>query len=184
MRLFAAIELSDAVRSALTGLQKSLGRSCEGVRWIPGEQLHLTVKFLGEVGEEKVAEVSGAIERAARSSASFSMTVRGCGCFPERGPVRIVWSGAEDQSGALAGCVKAVCGELEALGFPPEDRPFSPHITIGRVKEDRSRGGLRRSVEAGVLAAVEQRVDSVTLMSSTLSPKGPAYRAVSRAKLG
>ena len=187
MRLFVAIELSDAVRSALRAAQAALRPQCDGVRWVPPEQLHLTVKFLGEVGDADVPGVCAAVQRAAAASQALAMSVPECGCFPERGPVRIVWVATEEPSGSLAGCVEATERELESLGFARETRAFSPHITIGRVREDRSRGAIRAAVEKFHLAdaeAVEQEVSSLTLMSSVLSPKGPTYSVVSRAKLG
>jgi 2'-5' RNA ligase len=139
------------------------------------------------VGDADVPGVCEAVQRAAAASQSLAMSVAECGCFPERGPVRIVWAATAEPSGRLAGCVEATERELESLGFAREARAFSPHITIGRVREDRSRGAIRAAVEAFGLAeaeAVEQDVLSLTLMSSVLSPNGPTYSAASRAKLG
>lgn len=183
MRLFVAIELDESVRTKLARLQKELARACEGIRWIPAKQLHLTVKFLGEVEDRRVAEICRSVEAGVKGVPAFDMTVEGCGCFPPRGAVRIVWAGCQDPSGLLSRCVASACGPLEAAGFPPEDRPFSPHITIGRVKDDRSGGGIRRAVAESSFPGVAQWVESVTVMSSVLSPKGPSYTAVSRAKL-
>ena len=184
MRLFVAIELSEVVRRVLAETQRKLGASCPDVRWIAAEQLHLTVKFLGEVADSDVDSVCQAVARAASSSRPFVMWTAECGCFPERGPVRIVWTKAVEESGLLAGCVEAVEAQIEPLGFPREHRPFAAHITIGRVKDDRSRGRLRSQVEAHQTKSVEQEVTSLTLMASKLSPKGSIYTAVSRAKLG
>lgn len=184
MRLFVAIELNKSVRSALTDVQAALSAKCNGVRWIPGEQLHLTVKFLGEVPEADVAKVAEAVARATAGAASFDMEIAGCGCFPPRGTVHIIWVGVREESGALLQCVERVEGELEPLGFAREHRPFSSHITIGRVREDRSGGRLRSVIEAYGFRSTEQSVSSITLMSSVLSPKGPTYTAVSTARLG
>ncbi len=184
MRLFVAIELSEAVRKALSETQAGLKRTCPDVRWIAAEQLHLTVKFLGEVADGDVAEISGAMKRAAAESKPFVMSTGECGCFPERGSVRIVWVRAMEEIGLLAGCVAAVEAQIEPLGFPREHRPFAAHITIGRVREGHSHGRVRESVQAHRCRVVEQNVSSLTLMSSALSPTGSTYTAVSRAKLG
>ena len=184
MRLFVAIELSEAVRKALSATQEKLKSECPDVRWIPAGQLHLTVKFLGEVEDSDVLAVSQALERAAAASKPFTMRTGKCGCFPERGAVRIVWAKAIEESGLLARCLAAVEAQIEPLGFPREHRPFAAHITIGRVREDRSKGRLRNVVEAHRGEEIEQDVLSLTLMSSALSPKGSTYTAVSRAKLG
>jgi len=184
MRLFVAIELSGSVRAVVKAVQDGLRPSCDGVRWVPVHQVHLTAKFLGEVSDAKVAGVSEAVARAAKAAAPFTMEVAGCGCFPPRGPARIVWVGLREESGALVRCVDVVEEELARLGFAKERRPFSPHVTIGRVRDDRSHGGIRSAVEAFTFDSVEQSVSSITLMSSVLSPKGPTYTAVSKTNLG
>ncbi len=184
MRLFVAIELDEVVRAALGTSQAELGRRCPGVRWIPPYQLHITTKFLGEVPDSQVDDVSTAVACAAAESRAFDMVIRGCGCFPPRGPVRIVWAGIDEPSGALLQCVGAVERQLGELGFPPERRPFSPHITIGRVREDRSGGRIRTAAEQLPLDPCDQSVRSLTLMSSVLSPKGPTYTPVSTSNLG
>jgi 2'-5' RNA ligase len=184
VRLFVAIELEDEVRSALAALGAAIGRSCEGVRWIPTEQVHLTVRFLGEVPDGEVNGVAGAVARAATRAEPFTFELADCGCFPPRGPVRIVWAGVREPSGALSGLVEAVNSELEKEGFERERRPFSPHITIGRVREDRSGGRVRAAAGGETFGPVEQPVQIVTLMQSVLSPKGPTYTRISRTSLG
>lgn len=184
MRLFIAIEFSDEVRSTLSEVQAGLAPKCEGVRWIPAEQVHLTVKFLGEVPDRDVNKVAEAVARAAATATPCGLAIAGCGCFPPRGPVRIVWAGGSEGTGALLQCVEGVETELAQLGYPKERRPFSPHITIGRVKEDRSGGRLRSAVEDHTYPSVEEAISSITVMSSVLSPKGPTYTPVSRTKLG
>lgn len=184
MRLFVAIELSEELRRALRRTQDALRPKGPDVRWIPAEQLHLTVKFLGEVADRDVAGVSEAMVQAAAVSAPFDLELVKCGCFPERGAVRIVWAGAREAQGVLAGCVEQVEARLEPLGFPREQRAFAPHITMGRVKDDRSAGLLRRSVEACRIATMTQGVSSLTLMASKLSPKGSIYTPVIRAEFG
>ena len=184
MRLFVAIELTPEVRDALQEVQNALGRATDGVRWVRPELLHLTVKFLGETPDGEAPRVAGALARSAARSKRFEMQLTECGCFPPRGPVRIVWVGTHDGSGALQECVNAVEDEMEGIGFPIESRAFSPHLTIGRAKEGRSAGAVRSAVEGGKVKPVRQSVCELTQMSSVLSPKGPSYNVVSRAKLG
>ena len=148
VRLFVAIEFSDRVRSVLQDIQDALRPKCDGVRWVRAQQLHLTAKFLGEVKDPEVPAVGEAVARAAAQAAAFTMEVGGCGCFPTGGPVRIVWTGLGEETGALGRCVEAVEAELEKIGFAKERRPFSAHVTIGRVREDRSLGGIRSTVSA------------------------------------
>jgi len=184
VRLFVAIELSDEVRSALAVAQNAFGRTIDGVRWVRPEQLHLTVKFLGETPDADVPRVAEAVARGAARSRPFEMQLTECGCFPPRGPVRIVWVGTHDPSGSLQDCVNAAEDEMEKIGFPKESRPFSAHLTIGRAKEGRSTGEVRSAVESAKVKPVRQAVHELTLMSSVLSPKGSSYSVVSRSKLG
>jgi 2'-5' RNA ligase len=146
--------------------------------------LHLTVKFLGEVPDSDVGAVAEAVARGAGAAEPFTMTISGNGCFPPRGAVRIVWAGTQEPSGVLLQGVEAINGELERAGYPRERRRFSPHITIGRVREDRSGGKIRAAVDAFAFQEIEQPVSSVTLMQSVLTPKGPIYTPVSRTSLG
>jgi 2'-5' RNA ligase len=154
------------------------------VRWILSHQLHMTVKFLGEVPDRDVAKVSEAVSSAGSKATGFEMEISGCGCFPPRGPVRIVWVGANEPTGALLKCVETLEADLEGLGFAREQRRFSPHLTIGRVREDRSVGQIRSVVEGHTFPSLKQPVGSLTLMSSVLSPKGPTYTPVAVASLG
>lgn len=184
MRLFVAIELGEHVQSMLADVQSALKPSCDGVRWIPSAQVHLTAKFLGEVPDRDVNQAAKAVARAAADATPFTMQLAGCGCFPPRGAVRIVWAGVEEASGALLQCIEAVETQLESCGFPKERKRFSPHITIGRVREDRSAGRIRSAVEAHTFSPAQQPVSSITLMSSVLSPKGPTYTPVNVTNLG
>lgn len=182
--MFVAIELDESVRSALSAVGAKIAPACRGVRWIPAGQLHLTVKFLGEVPDADVVGTAAAVKRGASKSRLFDMEISGCGCFPPRGPVRIVWAGAHDASGTLLQTVASIEEELAIIGFEKERRPFSSHVTIGRVRSDQSNGGIRAAIQAANYKPVEQPVRSVTLMSSVLSPKGPAYAPVQTVGLG
>ncbi len=182
MRLFVALELNEAIKASVRRLQDKLARNCEGVKWVPPEQVHLTVKFLGEVPDQDVPKIAEAVTVAGARSNEFVMNAEGCGCFPPSGSVRIVWVGAKDDGGQMLRCVSAVEDEMEKLGFAREQRPFAAHLTIGRVKEDRSRGQIRTAVSAAKFDRLSQEMKSMTLMSSVLSPKGPTYAPVSRAR--
>ncbi len=179
-----AIELTAEIRDALQEVQSALGRAADGIRWIRQEQLHLTVKFLGETPDGEVPRVAEAVARSAARSRPFEMQLTECGCFPPGGPVRIVWVGTHDGSGALQESVYAVEEEMEGIDFPRESRPFSAHLTIGRAKDGRGSSAIRTAVERCTVKPVIQSVGELTLMSSVLSPKGPSYSVVSKAKLG
>ena len=184
MRAFVAIELNEEVRASLVEVQHSLRAWSKTARWVDPKQLHLTVKFLGDVPDEDVPVIVEAMGEAASVGAEFELTLLGAGCFPPKGPVRIVWVGASNADGAMDRLVESSEASLEPLGFPREDRSFSPHLTIGRVREDASGGKLREAVGRVSVNSVTQRVSALTLMSSELSPQGPKYAVVHRAALG
>lgn len=184
MRLFVAIVLDERVRARLAAVQDRLRNKCPGVRWVRPELVHLTLKFLGDVGDGDVSSVVDSVALAAETCEPFDMKVADLGCFPERGPVRIIWAGVRVETGALLRCSEAVEGALELCGFQRERRSFSPHLTLGRVREDRSGAGLREAVAGKELPETMQPVASITLLSSVLSPSGPTYKPVSVAKLG
>jgi len=184
VRLFVAILLDETVRASLAKVQAELAARCRGVRWVSREQLHVTLKFLGDVPDSRVAAVGQRVAEAAQTTEPFELELGGCGCFPPRGAARIVWAGFREQPQALAKCVEALESNLEREGFAREGRPFSAHVTIGRVRDDASGGGLRAVVAAARLSSVAQTVRSITLMSSVLSPAGPTYSVVHSAVIG
>lgn len=191
MRLFVALEFSESLQRRLSRFQQQLGGQLRGrvrghdhgVRWIRAEQAHITLKFLGDVLHNDVVDVSNAVRKAASSSPAFSLSVEGCGCFPKRGPVRVIWVGTADPSGGLRRCFDQLESQVVELGYPPERRPFAAHITVGRVRADSSGGGLRSMVDAMNLSTVDQPMSHLTLMQSDLTPDGPIYVPICRAEL-
>jgi 2'-5' RNA ligase len=182
--LFVAIELSDRLKQALARVQRSLSKYDSVVRWVGPEQMHLTLKFIGEVADSRVSDISLALKQAAASAAPFEFQARGAGCFPPRGSVRIVWVGLEESTGTLPVCQRLVDENLAALGIEPEARPFSAHLTLGRVKDDATRGGLREAVEQVAALGFAQEVRSFALVSSVLTPNGARYTKVNEWRLG
>lgn len=184
VRLFVAWLLDDSVRTALNRIQKKLAASCSGVRWVKPEQLHMTVKFLGDVPDAKVKEVTEVVTRSAGVCNPFTITLAGCGCFGPNGPVRIVWVGANETTGTMVQNANRMIGALEKIGFAPEGREWSPHITIGRVRIDRSHGSIRSAVQACTFDELQQSVNKVSVMTSVLSPDGPTYTPINTTDFG
>ncbi|HEX9241280.1 MAG TPA: RNA 2',3'-cyclic phosphodiesterase [Anaeromyxobacter sp.] len=184
-RLFVALELPDPVRRRLAALadelRRTAGRAGEEVRWVPPANVHLTLQFLGAVPEERVPAVEGALRDAAREARPLSLAVRGVGGFPNARRPRVLWAGLEGDLAPLAALVAALGARLAKLGYAPEERPFSPHLTLGRAREGRGAPGL-----AGALAGAAQeapapwRATEVVLFESHLSPRGPRYEAIAR----
>jgi 2'-5' RNA ligase len=184
MRCFVAIELGDAARRAVEKLLAQL-HARRGVRWCTPEQLHVTLKFLGEVPDARLPAVVQALRGAAAGCAPFALELRGLGCFPSPARPRVFWAGINDPAGGCAGWVRAADPLLAAaVGTAPESRPYTPHVTLGRVRDDA--GPETRAALEGVAAPAgcPWNVREVVLFESVLSPRGARYTAAARVELG
>lgn len=189
VRTFVAVTLEPEVLRALERAQGRLrglagGRAC---RWVGAENIHLTFHFLGDVPEERLPSVFDAVARGCQGFGPFDIAIVGLGCFPNARQPRIVWAGVREESGRLAELQRALGRELAGVGYPPERRPFTPHLTIGRARRDAARddlAALGQSVSSQpheVLAAM--RVERVHVIKSDLRPSGAAYTILSTAEL-
>lgn len=185
MRCFLAIELPASVRDLLAGLQERLRELGRAVRWTRVEHIHLTLKFLGEVPDRDVAGVCDAAARVAVRFEPFELAVGGTGCFPPRGAARIVWTGIDGPPQPLIDCHRAGEQAYADLGFKPENRKYSPHLTIGRVRDARASQEIRAAVEREAdFSAGSFPVEELVMFQSVLRPTGPIYTAISRPPLG
>ncbi len=183
MRLFVAIPVDDQIKRRMLRVCDDIDVRDARVRWSSAEQLHLTLKFIGEVEDSLVAPICDAVQRVADKTPLLEMEIGEAGCFPPSGPVRVIWIGGSEPSGTLLQAVQELEDELVPLGISREKRTFSEHFTIGRVKSDHSRGRLRESVGAVGFDACRQSVSELVLYQSTLCQSGAQYAPVLRAKL-
>ena len=186
MRLFIAIPLPAAARRSLGALQAALAGAQPGpdVKWVEPDKLHLTLKFLGERPDPEVAAIRDALADAARASPRFRVALGPTGGFPSMAAPRVVWVGLAEGEGP----VSALAGRIDAagrrLGWPAEDRPFSAHLTIGRVRSPRGRAMLVRALrEARWQPPAPWECGVVGLYRSQLSPSGPRYTALAELPL-
>ncbi|GMU24760.1 MAG: hypothetical protein AMXMBFR13_48320 [Phycisphaerae bacterium] len=182
MRCFIAIELDPDTRERLTELQNQLSGIERAVRWTRADQLHLTLKFFGDVSDADVAQVCRIAQDVAAQIPAFDLIVRGTGCFPPGGNVRIVWAGLPDPPPELVACQQTLEEAYVPLGFPKENRPFRPHLTLGRVKDP----GLSRRIREAVqthesFSAGSFTASELVVFQSILSPKGPEYTPLAHA---
>ena len=190
MRLFIGVELDDAVRAAATDaaleLKARLDTRTPGftARWIDRTNLHITLWFIGEVADERVAEISDALRRPF-DVAPFSLSLMGCGAFPPSGAPRVLWIGTAKGTEAMRELYDRIEHRLVPLGLAVERRPYTPHLTIARVKDPgRASGRVIRDAIAAVPASCgESAVTAVTLFRSRLSPRGAAYEPLLRVPL-
>ena len=189
VRCFVAIELESDITAALGTLLARLrgAPAARLARWVAPQSIHLTLQFLGQVPAGRVAELEQALARACREAAPFEIAVGGLGCFPSPSRPRVIWVGVEEPTGALQRLQVAVERELARLGFRPEARAFTPHLTLARVRDpvsSRERaelGAWIRSQAAGALGRM--RVGQVCLMRSELRPAGAVYTRLAAAPL-
>jgi 2'-5' RNA ligase len=182
------VELDDGVRrraAALAEAVEPLVSDALVVRWIPAENLHITLWFLGEVADGRVPALVAALDRPL-ALPSFDLRLGGLGAFPPSGVPRVMWVGIRDGAQSLATIHKELAERLHPLGFAAERRPFSAHLTIGRVKSARAGvrpRDLRRQLSDFPAEAGVCRVQAITLFRSRLSPRGAVYEALLRVPL-
>jgi 2'-5' RNA ligase len=174
VRTFIALPASDELRTALVQVQRRLREADADVRWEGPDKLHVTLKFLGDVPEDRIVPLGEAVAAAVQNIRPFTLVYRGAGCFPESGPPRIVWAGTEPNEDlqALFRVVEEACS---ALGFPRETRRFHPHITLGRVKGTRNLARLTEATNSVKFEPISTLCRELLLMKSVLRPEGSAY---------
>ena len=146
IRAFVAVRIDPGVAQRICEAQSKLDKSLRGLRWVKRENLHLTLKFLGEVREDRVMPITDALEQALYSTPRFSLACRGLGVFPDIRKPRVMWVGLEGEP--LARLATAVEEALEPMGFAREKREFKPHLTVGRWRSFDGRSDvLRQEIE-------------------------------------
>jgi 2'-5' RNA ligase len=190
LRAFIAVDLPPDVRTqldAMTGrLRRLPGQEC--MRFVAASGIHLTLKFLGEISPDLAAGVHNVLDDAASSVPGFTIRLRGVGSFPSSRQPRVLWVGLDDPRGMLKTLQRAVEEGCAHLKLPAEDRPFSPHLTLGRVRREAGAGAgafVRSVLESErTLDFGEMPVDAVHLFRSDLRPSGAVYSRLHSAALG
>ena len=185
VRTFLALDIDDAAREALTAAGGRFPCDESKIRWVEPVNLHVTLKFLGDVGEPDTDAICRAVAEAAAAVEPFEFGVRGLRCVPGGGKVRMVWACVHEPAGRMAMMFERIESALEPLGFPRERRRFNPHVTLGRVRSTRNAAALREA--AGQYAETDfgdQRAQNVVTYTSELTPEGPIYTALARAPIG
>jgi 2'-5' RNA ligase len=189
-RTFIAIVLPEPIIRQLAQVQRQLERQAplESVRWVKPEGIHLTLKFLGDTPVGKLDAIRAALAAVASRASPCAFTVGGLGCFPNPRRPRVIWVGVQTAGGELAALQRAVEAAMAPLGFPPEGREFTPHLTLGRVRDripsaDLSRlGALVSSTDIGTLGEVQAH--SFALIQSVLKPSGAEYTPLAEFRMG
>lgn len=185
VRCFVAIELPAGLREGIAAFFARAGREIAGVRWAGGSRLHLTLKFLGELAADRLSEIRVAVEAAVAGHDSFALVLRGAGAFPSVRRPRVVWVGTGTGTAEASGLAASLEVALAPLGFAPEPRPFTPHLTVGRLgAPPPDRTALPRLIDS-VRDRVwgETLVPAVHLVHSELFPAGPIYSTLAAIRL-
>ena len=181
IRSFVAVLLSESLRDAVAAVIERLRPLCPAVAWVPPQNLHVTLQFLGGQSEERLAEAAAALGDAAAHSAPIEVTLHGIGAFPGLERPRILWVGLGQGVLETRALQARVAGALAARGFSREERPWHPHLTIGRVFDERrwrrEAGPALRTALASVatMSFGRLRIQELALMRSDLSPAGARY---------
>lgn len=185
LRTFVAVEISEAIRSCAGEMIAALDGTAAEVKWVESHNLHLTLKFLGEVSQHDIPDICQAISNGTAKVEPFDLEIVGVGAFPSASRPRTVWLGAREGADKMIVLHDRIEAELAELGFREEHRRFQTHLTIGRV-----RGAGLGIVDLG--KRIQQRADApigrmnvakVTLFCSTLTPAGPIYEVLGTLRL-
>jgi RNA 2',3'-cyclic 3'-phosphodiesterase len=188
VRLFVGVPLEAAVARELERVAGDLRQRIQAraprakLTWVAADRLHFTVRFIGETADDRAAAICAALAPGLPVPA-FDLTVTELGAFPELGTPRVFWAGAGAGREGMIAVEREVSARLAACGVDPEDRPYSPHLTLARVRDA---AGLRaRDVLDGLAPRVPgpMRVGAITLFQSRLSPAGPTYVALQETAL-
>jgi RNA 2',3'-cyclic 3'-phosphodiesterase len=189
VRSFIAIQLPADVRAELTSLEDKLkARRHPFVKWVNPESMHLTLKFLGNVAVDSIPQIVEAMSEVAKAHPPFKLEVSGTGAFPNWQHPQVVWVGVGGESDKLNALHRDLESALSPMGFSPESRSFSAHLTLGRLRDRVTSDDRRRFAEFAQKVKFETslsfEVEAIRLMKSQLTPAGPIYSELTVAKLG
>jgi len=188
IRVFIAIELPEALKKELHELESQLKRSSPPVvRWVDPNSIHITLKFLGEVSEDSIDEIMLAMEESVQGMFPFKLDVREIGAFPNLNRVQVIWVGVSGEINKVIEIQKQIESNTEQLGFPRESREFTPHLTLGRIRNEATandRQRLGKLLSGTTFRAIHNiEVNGINLMRSQLTPNGAIYTCVGSIRL-
>ncbi|MCL4305968.1 RNA 2',3'-cyclic phosphodiesterase [bacterium] len=183
MRLFVAIMLPDDWQRILKLPQEKIGWLGRGVKWVEPENLHLTLKFLGETPDSLLPQITDALMECGRAVDSFKIAIQGVGTFPNKQRPRAYWAGLS-QSKALTDLQQIVDDRMSDLGFEPEEKKFVPHLTVARIKEPIGKERMTSAFLSFDLRSESFSVTHFSLVQSLLRQEGPVYTVLKDFPLG
>jgi 2'-5' RNA ligase len=183
LRTFIALDMPPEIKAALEAYVQPLKSLRGRVSWAKRENLHLTLKFLGDTPANRVDEIAAALQEIAATSTSFAADIAGSGAFPNDQAPRVLWVGINDESGTLLKLAKAIDERVHGFGFAKEKRAFAPHLTIGRVKDPRL-PEIVRALKEKPFSTMPAQLNKIIFMQSELNPAGSIYTPLRTLNLG
>jgi RNA 2',3'-cyclic 3'-phosphodiesterase len=179
VRVFIAAAFPADLKAKLAALQQEFRHLPLAAAWVQEAGFHLTLKFLGEVESSLIAPILSCMMDARKGYHPFALTLRGVGVFPRESSPRVLWVGIQDDTGLLKQMQQTLETRLAQIGFPPESRPFAPHLTLARLKRVAPRSEFLAGLKAHREVVLGQfDVDQINLMESQLHPAGARYSVV------
>ena len=184
LRCFIAIEIPETIKKSIAAIIDNLKKSDSDVKWVSEENIHITLQFLGETEESLIPDIKGALYKILAPYSSFYIKIADVGCFPSGKRPRVIWVGIKE-SQSLINLYKDISNEMVKFGYQKEERGFTPHVTIGRVKSNRNmRELLSRLDELKVTDFPDFEVQDIKLMKSELKPSGAKYYSLAEIPFG
>jgi len=183
-RIFICVEVPASIKQRIDKLQQDLRTLNVPISWTRPDNVHLTLKFLGNVRSSRLPKICAACELAARGLGEFEIKVAGAGCFPSARAPRVFWIGVNDSSDHLQKLHEHIEKELAVEGFEREGRRFSPHLTIGRARDPRKAGPAAEKLIGMGFESERFEASEIIVMRSQLSPKGSIYTPQAIIRLG
>ena len=184
-RSFIAIPLNEGLHGELAQLQNKLKAANADVKWVKPENIHITLKFLGNITDEQIEQVKNSLKNAVSGLKPYSIHLAEIGAFQKISYARVIWVGMDEGAEETKKIYQAIEEELSKGGFPKEKRPFSPHLTLGRVHSGKNKQGLINVVEKEKSFSSSEKlsVGEIILFKSILSSVGPTYEPMFKGSL-
>ena len=184
IRTFIGIPLSSQTRDIFKNVQNDFKNLNADVKWVQPDNIHLTLKFLGEIDPKKLRSIQDIFPSLFQNFSRFDVTITHLGAFPNAEKPRVIWAGITQNAELITAVAVHLENTLANLGFPKEDKKFSPHITLGRVRSFKNIEKLSESVDTyQKLLPLNQSIDTIILFKSTLTSRGSIYEQLNEARL-
>ncbi len=175
MRCFIAIELSEEIKRVLDDIERELKKTVTGVKWVPPENIHLTLKFLGNIECDKTERIKEFTDNIADKRRPFAIRISSLGAFPRVEWPRVIWVGIDKGKNECSSLAADIESQCTAVGIEKENREFHPHLTLARVKSLKNKNILRNAFASIGIPQAEMLASKITLFQSTLTSEGPIY---------